>query len=110
MTTAFSVYIKNIDKLSVHLYCPKGKSGNMFDNKKSKESDFSLSHIKNSLNRIETEQVHQRKDLSVINALLKSLINDLALQKQTDEYFEEGADSYPGIEDTRTSHQTELKT
>ncbi len=61
----------------------------MLSLKKSREPDFLSYTIDKSLNRIEKEQVHQRKDLSVINALLKQLINDLNLQKQVDEYFEE---------------------
>ncbi len=43
-----------------------------------------------------------------IDSLLKNfekLLVDKGLQKQVDEYFEEGA--VVGLEDTRTSHQTE---
>ncbi len=71
----------------------------MFTKQKSSDPDFYLVHIKRSLNRIELEQVNQRKDLSVLNVLLKSLIHDLALQKQVDDYFE--ADE--------TSPQTDLE-
>ncbi len=39
------------------------------------------------------EQVNQRKDLSVINALLKSLMADIGTQKQVDEYFEKDDES-----------------
>ncbi len=76
----------------------------MFIKTKSKESDFSFTtHISNSLDRIEKEQVHQRKDLSVINALLKSLINDIGLQKQVDDYFEETSPQT----DSETKHDSD---
>ncbi len=55
---------------------------------KSSNPDFLTTNLINSLNRIEKEQVNQRKDLSVINALLKSLIADLGVQKQVDDYFD----------------------
>ncbi len=62
----------------------------MFTKTKSSEPDlYFIKQLESSLNRIENEQVHQRKDLSVINALLKHMINDLGTQKQVDDYFEE---------------------
>ncbi len=72
----------------------------MLQLKKSNNSDFFNSKIIASLNRIEIEQVNQRKDLSVINALLKSLIADMGIQKQVDDYFEdkENGDSSTGTE------------
>ncbi len=73
---------------TVHLYVQKRKSENMLQFKKSSDPDFLNSKIYASLNRIETEQVHQRKDLSVINSLLKTLMADIGIQKQVDEFFE----------------------
>ncbi len=62
----------------------------MFTKTKSSEPDlYFIKQLESSLNRIENEQVHQRKDLSVINALLKALISDIGVQKQVTEYFEE---------------------
>ncbi len=71
----------------------------MLSFKKSSDPDFLTSNIIRSLKRIETEQVHQRKDLSVINALLKSMMADAGVQKQVDQYFE----------DDETSPQTDLE-
>ncbi len=68
----------------------------MFTKTKSSEPDFSF--INQSLNRIEREQVHQRKDLSVINALLKSLLSDIGIQKQVDDYFERNNETSPQTE------------
>ncbi len=71
----------------------------MLSFKKSSEPDFSNNNTKITIHKIDLllkEQVAQRKDLSVINALLKSLIADIGVQKQVDDYFEE------------TSHQTEF--
>ncbi len=68
----------------------------MLSFKKSSDPDLLNSNnlfISRSLNRIETEQVHQRKDLSVINALLKSLMADIGTQKQVDDYFTEKEDT-----------------
>ncbi len=45
-----------------------------------------------------------------IDSLLKNfekLLVDKGLQRQVDEYFEEAAGTIPGLEDTRTSHQTD---
>ena len=39
--------------------------------------------------------------------IVSKLDTDKGLQKQVDEYFEEGADSYPGLE--RTSPQTDTE-
>ncbi len=64
----------------------------MLSFKKSSDPDFLTSNLIRALKRIETEQVHQRKDLSVINALLKSLLADIGIQKQVDDYFEEKED------------------
>ncbi len=45
-----------------------------------------------------------------IDSLLKNfekLLTDKGLQRQVDEYFEEGASSFSELEDTRTSPQTD---
>ncbi len=73
--------------------------------KKSSDPDFLTVKIYASLNRIETEQVHQRKDLSVINALLKSLLADIGIQKQVDEYFEKNETSPQTDHDEQTAEQ-----
>ncbi len=67
----------------------------MLQFKKSNDSDFLNSKMISSLSRIEIEQVNQRKDLSVINALLKSLIADVGIQKQVDDYFEKDDETSP---------------
>ncbi len=67
----------------------------MLSFKKSSDPDFLNNKIYYSLDRIEKEQVHQRKDLSVINALLKSLLADVGIQKQVDSYFEEKEETPP---------------
>ncbi len=43
----------------------------------------------NKLENIQTEQRHQRSDLAIILRLINGLINDLHLQKQVDDYFED---------------------
>ncbi len=60
----------------------------MLLHKKSREPDFLSNPTIHKLDLLLKEQVAQRKDLSVINALLKSLIADLGVQKQVDDYFE----------------------
>ncbi len=42
----------------------------------------------NKLEIIQSEQRHQRMDLSDINRLLQLLVTDKKLQKQVDEYFD----------------------
>ncbi len=64
----------------------------MLSFKKSSDPDFLNSTIRTSLNRIEKEQVEQRKDLSVLNVLIHTLINHAKLQKQVDEFFEDKKD------------------
>ncbi len=67
----------------------------MLQFKKSSEPDFSNSNNKITIHKLDIllkEQVNQRKDLSVINALLKSLIADIGLQKQVDTYFDKDED------------------
>ncbi len=60
----------------------------MLLHKKSREPDFLSNPIIHKLDLLLKEQVAQRKDLSVINALLKSLMADIGTQRQVDEYFE----------------------
>lgn len=61
--------------------------------KKSSNPDFlKLKHETLTIHKIDLllkEQVEQRKDLSVILALLKSLMADIGVQKQVDTYFED---------------------
>ncbi len=61
----------------------------MFQKTKSSKPDFYfIETITHKLELLLKEQVNQRKDLSVINALLKSLMADIGVQKQVDEYFD----------------------
>ncbi len=78
----------------------------MFSNYKSREPDFYLLPIKTSLKRIENEQVHQRLDLSVINALLKSLMADIGVQKQVDDYFDKDDHEHETSPQTDTDEQS----
>ncbi len=55
----------------------------------------------NKLETIQSEQRHQRVDLALITRQLGKLINDMHLQKQVDEYFDE--------RDDETSHQTDTE-
>ncbi len=74
----------------------------MLLHKKSREPDFLSNPITHKLDLLLKEQVAQRKDLSVINALLKSLMADIGTQRQVDEYFEQEDSS-----EYSTSPQTE---
>ncbi len=76
----------------------------MLLSKKSREPDFLSNPIIHKLDLLLKEQVAQRKDLSVINALLKSLMADIGVQKQVDDYFE-----HDTAEEYATSPQTEPK-
>ncbi len=60
----------------------------MFQFKKSSNPDFSNYNIVHKLDLLLKEQLEQRKDLSIINALLKSMLADKGIQKQVDTYFE----------------------
>ncbi len=55
---------------------------------KSSEPDFFNKIIIHKLDLLLKEQAQQRLDLSVLNALLKSLMSDMGVQKQVDDYFE----------------------
>ncbi len=76
----------------------------MLSFKKSSDPDFSNDTIVTKLNLLLKEQVEQRKDLSVINALLNKIIVELNLSKQADDYYESHLDEH------QTSPQTEQKT
>ncbi len=60
----------------------------MLSLKKSSDPDFFTAKILHKLDLLLGEQVNQRKDLSVLNAMLKSLIADFGIQKQVDQYYE----------------------
>ncbi len=76
----------------------------MLSFKKSSDPDFLNYPIIHKLDLLLKEQVAQRKDLSVINALLKSLMADIGTQRQVDEYFEKDDES----EIAPTSPQTDI--
>ncbi len=73
----------------------------MFYNSKSPET-FSSKDMEHKLDLLLKEQVHQRKDLSVLNALLKTVMNNQNLQRQVDEYFEDDPKNIP--EDEKDKH------
>ncbi len=80
----------------------------MLLHKKSSDQDFLSNSTKITIHKIDLllkEQVAQRKDLSVINALLKSLMADIGTQRQVDEYFEKDDE----LEYAPTSPQTDPK-
>ncbi len=60
---------------------------------KSSDPDFlKLKHFDLTIHKLELllkEQREQRKDLSVLNAMLKTLIADFGTQKQVDDYYDE---------------------
>ncbi len=94
MNGAFKHTTKNLDKttLNIRLYVLKGKSGNMLSFKKSSNPDFLTDPKKITIHKLDLllkEQVEQRKDLSVLNSMLKQLLIDKGLQRQVDEYFGE---------------------
>ncbi len=74
----------------------------MFYNLKSRETLDSKPPSLTILNKNILYLTHTMDKCLVV---LKELQHDNHLQKQVDEYFEEGAEH--GIEDTRTSHQTD---
>ncbi len=59
----------------------------------------------NKLDMILAENRHQRGDLALIIRFLKSIKNQLDLQKQVDEFFEEKPEDTP--EDDSSSSRTE---
>ncbi len=78
----------------------------MFTKTKSREPDFYfINQLIHKTDLLLKEQVNQRKDLSVINALLKTLISDIGIQKQVDDYYERDDTS----EYTSTSPQTDTE-
>ncbi len=58
------------------------------------EADFHKI-VFNKLEMLLGEQRHQRADLASIDRLLNRMYNDLNLQKQVDEYFEENDETSP---------------
>ncbi len=60
-----------------------------------------IKNVDNKLTMIQAELRHQRHDHVQILYLLNKLLNAKALQKQVDDYFDEGAESEPGLEDSR---------
>ncbi len=76
----------------------------LFTKTKSREPDFYfINQLIHKVDVLLKEQVEQRKDLSIINALLKSLMADIGIQKQVDDYFEKDTTN-----DNATSPQTNL--
>ncbi len=79
----------------------------MLLHKKSREPDLLYNPTIHKLDLLLKEQVAQRKDLSVINALLKSLMADIGTQRQVDEYFEKDDESEYISSAESTSPQTD---
>ncbi len=71
----------------------------MLQFKKSREPDLLNYTIIHKLDLLLKEQVEQRKDLSIINALIKTGHADAGVRAQVDEFFERD----------ETSPQTELE-
>ncbi len=57
----------------------------------------------NKLEMILTENRHQRSDLALIIRYMKSMKNQLDLQKQVDEFFEEKPEDIPEENDSSSS-------
>ncbi len=77
----------------------------MLSFKKSSDPDFSNSNTNITIHKIDLllkEQVEQRKDLSVILALLKSVITNVNIQKQVDDYFDEKEETSPQTDTENT--------
>ncbi len=74
----------------------------MFRKLKSPETSIysNILDLDNRLNLILTEQRHQKADLATIKHQLFELINDMKLQKQVDEFFEEDKENIPEVEKT----------
>ncbi len=62
-----------------------------------------LKNISNKLEMIQTEQRHNRSDISMVLHMLNKLVVNQNLQKQVDEYFDE--DETPD----ETPHQTDTE-
>ncbi len=52
-----------------------------------------------------TEQRHQRMDMATIKNQLHTLIKDIALQKQVDDYYASDSRDNPDTEDTSISEE-----
>ncbi len=61
------------------------------------KSQGTFKKISNKLEIIQSELRHQRSDNVQILYLLNKLLVNKKLQKQVDDYFEEGEDSFPGL-------------
>ncbi len=69
---------------------------------KSNASD--LQKISQSIETLQKNVIYITYRVDMILKVVKSLDTDKGLQKQVDEYFEEGADTEPGLEDTRNDN------
>ncbi len=78
----------------------------MFHNLKSQRT---LDNSTLNLSTLNQNILYITRQVDVILKVLNHIEADSKLQKQVDDYFDEGADSYPGLNDTRTSPQTELE-
>ncbi len=66
-----------------------------------------IKNVVNKLEIIQSELRHQRSDHTQILFLLNKLLIAKALQKQVDEYFEDGEESFPSIEDSRNKEDND---
>ncbi len=73
-----------------------------------KSSDADLQKMFSILENLQKNIVYITYKTDAIIKIVKALETDRNLQKQVDEYFDEGAEA--GIEDTRTSPQTDQST
>ncbi len=78
----------------------------MFNKIKSPETLFNSTITLSTLNQ---NILYLTREVDRIVRMVKQLAIDDKLQTQVDKYFDEGAEAYPGLEDTRTSPQTDPK-
>ncbi len=64
-----------------------------------------IKNVYKKLEIIQSELRHQRSDNVQILFLLNKLLVNKNLQTQVDEYFTEGEESYPGLEDSRDEEE-----
>ncbi len=72
-----------------------------------KNSPLTEGYFITKFNLILIELRHQRQDNKDIKLMLNKLLVDKHLQHQVDQYFEEGASTYPGLEDSRNKEDND---
>ncbi len=85
----------------ISLYVLKGKFGNMNLKFKSTDADLKF-NIQTQLTIINKNILYLTRQTDLCVKWLKEFRTDENLQKQVDQYFDEGAETVPGLPDTRT--------